>query len=142
MHKIGFRVDGLPPKKHGEQSMWQLEVEARRLVALRRAAHQALAGAPPLKANIRLTLIIHVGPKNDRTTGDLDNFITGVCDGLMAADPKSKLNDIWSNPELGGIHPSRTLAITDDCEVLSIEARKVIGDDKEPWYEVVLEGRR
>lgn len=139
--RIEFRVDGdLPPKKHGEQSMWGLPTESRRLVILRKAAFQALEGKPPLEKDIRLTLVVHVGAQNDRYTGDLDNFVTGVCDGLMAADNRSKLDEVWSRPELSEIHPSVQVAIVDDCNVVSIRADKVVGDTEEPWYQVIMEG--
>jgi hypothetical protein len=93
-----------------------------------------------MRANISLSLKVHVGPVNDRQTGDLDSFIAGVCDGLMAADSRSMLHQIWSKAALRDIHPSKSLAIVDDSEVLAIEACKIVGDSDEPWYEVVLEG--
>ncbi len=58
----------------------------------------------------------------------------------MAADPRSKLHKCWSDPALREVHPNRPLAIVDDCEVVFIEARKVVGDSAERWYEVLLEG--
>jgi len=140
MSRIHFTVPGLPPKKHGEQSMWGLEIEARRLEALRRAAHQAMAGDSPMRANICLSLTAHVGPVNDRQTGDLDSFIAGVCDGLMAAAPGAKLDDLWADASPRAIHPDNPIAILDDSEVISIEARKIVGDSDEPWYEIMLEG--
>jgi len=96
---ISFQVNGLPPKKDGAQSMWGKPLEAKRLVELRQVALKALQGHPPLRSNIKLTLKIHVGPVNNRSIGDLDTFITGVCDGLMAAAPGSKLHEeTWNNP--------------------------------------------
>jgi len=96
--------------------------------------------APTLKANIRLTLTVHVGPMNDRNTGDLDGFIAGVCEGLIVADPRSRLHLSWSDPALREVHPMKPLAIVDDSEVVSIKAEKIVGDCDEPWYEVLLEG--
>ncbi|MCZ7357899.1 MAG: hypothetical protein O8C66_03905 [Candidatus Methanoperedens sp.] len=139
--KFQFRVnDDFPPKKDGANSMWGKPTEARRLEKLRLAALRVLQGREPLKWNIRLSIEIHVGPVNNTITGDLDNFITGVCDGLMAADERSKLDMRWSNPELRDIHPSKPLGIYDDSEILSIKAEKVVGDTDIPWYEVILEG--
>ena len=120
--------------------MWAKPTESRRLTLLRQAATEAFAGAPPLAREIRITLRVHVGPINDERTGDLDNFITGVCDGLMPADPRSKLEKGWSKPEHTEIHPDRTIGIKDDSQVIQVDAKKVVGDTREPWYEVILEG--
>lgn len=137
---IAFKVEDLPPKKDGAQSMWGKPLEAKRLVALRQVALQALKGHPPLQSNIKLTLKIHIGPVNDQSIGDLDTFVTGVCDGLMAAHPGGKLNPIWNNVRPEDVHPSKTIAIVDDSQVISIHAEKIIGATDQPWYEVIVEG--
>ena len=139
MRTYRFEVEGLPPKKDGAQSMWGKPLEAQRLVALRQAALQALKGQPALQSNIKLTLKIHL-PANDRSMGDLDTFITGVCDGLMGTPYGGKLDPLLDNKELESIYPTKTIAIVDDSEVVSIQAEKVIGESDQQWYEVVLEG--
>jgi len=139
MRTYRFEVKGLPPKKDGAQSMWGKRLEAERLVALRQAALQALKERSPLKNNIRLALKIHL-PANDRSIGDLDTFVTGVCDGLMATPYGGKLDPIWDNKELENIHPTNTIAIDDDSQVVSIQAEKIIDGSSKQWYEVVLEG--
>jgi len=105
MVKYQFQVKGLPPKKDGAQSMWGKPSEAKRLVALRQAAFQALKEQLPLQSNIKLTLNIHL-PVNNRSIGDLDTFVTGLCDGLMATPYGGKLDPIWDNKELKNIHPT------------------------------------
>jgi len=137
--KVSFQVKGLPPKKDGAQSMWGKHREAERLVALRQAALQALTGQPALQRNIKLTLKIHI-PVNDRSIGDLDTFVTGICDGLMATRYGGKLDPMWDNEKLESIHPTKTIAIDDDSQVVSIQAEKVIGSSDQQWYEVILEG--
>ena len=92
-----FSVSYLPPKKDGAQSMWGKPVEAKRLVALRTLAQNAIKGNPPFQSRIKLNLTVYVGMKNDKTTGDLDTFVAGVCDGLMAAYPSGKLDPIWDD---------------------------------------------
>jgi hypothetical protein len=139
MRTYRFEVKGLPPKKDGAQSMWGKRLESERLVALRQAALQALKEQPPLESNIKLTLKIHL-PVNDRSIGDLDTFVTGVCDGLMATPYGGKLDPIWDNKELENIHPTNTIAIDDDSQVVSIQAEKIIGGSSQQWYKVVLEG--
>ena len=139
MRTYRFEVKGLPPKKNGAQSMWGKLLEAKRLATLRQLALKVFKGDSPLQSNIKLTLRIHIGPKNDRSIGDLDTFVTGVCDGLMAAYPGGKLDPIWDDAKLKHIHPSKTIAIVDDSQVVSIQAEKIIGDTDQPWYEVILE---
>ncbi len=135
-----FEVKGLPPKKDGAQSMWGKPLEVRRLVPLRQAALQALRGHPPLQNSIKLTLKIYI-PVNSQTTGDLDTFVSGVCDGLMATPYGGKLDPIWDDEELESIYPTETIAIVDDSRAINIQAEKVIGDTDQQWYEVILEGK-
>lgn len=149
MVTITFHVPGLPPKKDGANSMWGKAVEMRRLVALRTAAW-AVVNGPPLRRDIRLSVTVHVGKTNTRATGDLDTFITGICDGLMAAErsfltwlrehPDAGIAQAW-NAEPDPLRPDRAVAIEDDCQVVAITAGKVTGD-AEAWYEVTLEGER
>ena len=138
--RLEFVVQDLPPKKDGAQSMWGKSLEADRLIALRQAALAAFSKETPLNKSIKLKIEIHVGAVNHKSTGDLDNFITGICDGLMAAVARSTINEKWSNPSLKDIHPHKKLIIEDDCEVISIEARKIIGGSEDPCYRVVIEG--
>ena len=135
-----FSVSALPPKKDGANSMWGKPLEAKRLAALRQAALQALDGQPSLQNNIKLSLMLHL-PVNNRLIGDLDTFVTGICDGLMKRDPRSKLHEeTWSNPEYRAINPDKVIAIEDDSQVISIQAEKIIGNTYHQWYEVILEG--
>lgn len=140
--EIKFKVNGLPPKKDGAQSMWGKPLETERLIALRSAALSALKGQPPPRSNIKLTLKICIGRKNDRSIGDLDTFVTGICDGLMAAYPGSKLDAHWDGQRYHHIHPNKTIAIVDDSQVMSIQAEKLIGSTDQQWYEVIVEGEQ
>jgi hypothetical protein len=79
------RIEGLPPKKDGANSMWNKPSEFERLITLRRAVCDAFNGDKPLHKDIQLRIRVHVGNMDPGQVGDLDNFITGVCDGLMAA---------------------------------------------------------
>lgn len=138
--RIDFQVAlELPPNKDGANSMWAKPAEVPRLIALRRAAAEALAGQPAFRSNIRLNLELHCPLTPGRGIGDLDNFITGVCDGLMAADTRIKCDPRWNASQLAGIHPSKVVAIEDDSAVVSITATKT-ADTPTPWYRVSLEG--
>lgn len=142
MVAIRFRVGGLPPKKDGAGSMWGKPLEAGRLVSLRKAALKAIGSRAPLKSGIRFTLSVHVGDGNDHSVGDLDTFITGICDRLIAAARGCKLcTDVWDKAERD-IQPNRPIAISDDCQVVSIQADKTIGNTISPWYEVTLENEQ
>lgn len=142
MAVITFHIDGLPPKKNGANSMWGKRLEAERLVSLRKGALLAMNGRPPLKRDIKLTISVCVGSKNDRSAGDLDTFITGVCDGLMKRAAGSKLcpTGIWDKPENRDVHPDVPIAIDDDSQVISIQAVKIVGDTARQFYDVTLEG--
>ena len=142
MAKITFEVrDGLPPKKDGANSMWNKPTEAVRLVQLRLAASESMKGSPPFRKNVRLSIEIFLEDPESETAGDLDNYITGVCDGLMSAHPRAKLDSIWSTPELAHIHPRKTVALEDDSAVISIYADKVPAHRSGPRYCVTLEGK-
>ena len=141
MRSIDFMVENeLPPKKDGANSMWGKSGEAPRLIALRKEALAALAGQPPFARNIQLTLRVHVGAINNRIAGDLDNYITGVCDGLMAADPRAKLDDSFLAPVNREIHPLKTIGISDDSQVTKIVAEKLYGLGDGYWYEIEIQG--
>jgi hypothetical protein len=136
-----IEVLGLPPKKDGANSMWAKQSEIPRLIALRRAVANAFAGESPLSRHVRLELEVHLPGSNPRFSGDLDNQITGICDGLMAADPRIKAHPAWLTAECVGIEPNLGLGIEDDSQVDEIRARRLF-DATEPWYRLVLEGER
>ena len=142
MRNIRFRVaNELPPKKDGANSMWGKRTEAPRLIALRKAALEALGDQRPFTQEIRLTLRVHVGLQNDLRSGDLDNFITGVCDGLMASAPRSSVHPLFDESENSAVHPSKTIAVADDFQIMKIDAEKLAGLGEDHWYEIKLEGK-
>ena len=134
--KVSFTVRGLPPKKDGAKSMWAKPEEAPRIQALRLEAAKAFAGRPPLRNSIKLTLRAHAGSENTRSTGDLDNFLTGICDGLQAADPKAHIALDFEHH----IRPTLAVGIDNDAQVIEIQANKIIEPITAPFYKVVLEG--
>ena len=141
MRHISFSVKGkLPPKKDGANSMWNKEAEAPRLVALRLQALEALGSTPPFSQDIRLKVSIHLSSPNTRATGDLDNFISGICDGLMRADRCAKLHQLFSRPENATVHPQEIIAIHDDSQITEVHAYKLVGESIDDWYDVELSG--
>jgi len=118
--------------------MWGKATEVGRLIELRQEARKQLAGGAPLRASISLVLEVHIGPRNSRAVGDLDNFVTGVCDGLQARVHSSGLHPDWRLVD-PGIHPDQCVAIWDDNAILSIYATKVVALEA-PYYVVELTG--
>jgi len=80
--KIEFQVDGKPSKKDGSNSMWGKKAEAQNLINLRNAAFIKSEETikQPLVSRVSLELIIRAPENVLESMGDLDNFITGVCD--------------------------------------------------------------
>ena len=69
----------------------------------------------------------------------LDNFITGICDGLMAAHPRTPIDiEFWSGlPELA--QPNRSICYTDDKLIAKITAERLTSDAYDQHYKVELE---
>ena len=133
--KLSFKVTGLPPKKDGANSMWRKGSEFERLKNLRIAAVQAMGGRSPATRMIHLCLRLYAAPEN----GDLDNFITGICDGLMAAHPRTPIDiEFWSGiSELA--QPNKSICYTDDKLIAKIIAERLTSDAHDKHYEVELE---
>lgn len=135
MPSIRFSVQGLPPKKDGANSMWRKGVELPRLMALRKAASEAFSGIPPVAAgDVEIKVILFADP----TAGDLDNFVTGICDGLMPCHPQVPIEEsTWVDlPEAA--RPARAVAYVDDRLVSAIDARRLAPGEDSPRYEVEL----
>ena len=123
--------------------MWGNETQAKRLVALRGEAVDAM-GPQPLTGKVRLRLTVQVSDQPGQDPGDLDNLVSGVCDGLMKAhknalawiDKDEEFKKLWPN---NSIHPRRAIAFVDDKQVRKICAEKRIGPGADCWYEIGLE---
>lgn len=138
--KISFQVNDIPPKKDGANSMWGKETEIPRLISLRESALEAMDGSDPFDHNIRLKIKLNCPSNKIYRIGDLDNFITGICDGLQAADPRAGGKTIWIKKAPPEIQPEECIAIKDDCYVVQIQAEKVRTDSTFCWYEIEIEG--
>jgi hypothetical protein len=133
--KIEFSVSGLPPKKDGANSMWRKGSELERIKALRIAAHRAMGNYPLAQKWVHLDIKIYSHPGD----GDLDNFITGICDSLMAAHPHTPWNiPDWINidPQVQPIHP---VVYKDDVLVKKISSERLAPVEGSPRYELVLD---
>ena len=136
--RVEFTVMDIPPKKHGEKSMWALESEARRVASLRRKAFDTRLKTgltEPFRSLVALELKVLVPKPQLESIGDLDSFIAGVCDSLQAADP-----GVHPHPVVEDTAPEQALLIENDAKVLSITARKIAVDETQKvHYEVAVE---
>jgi Holliday junction resolvase RusA-like endonuclease len=133
--KFLVQIDDLPPKKHSEKSMWSSDFEAERLIKLRKKVCEKLTDYKPLSKEIYLKLTVYI-PENNKQKGDLDNFITGICDGLMRAHRNSKINKKFDGEH--DIDPRTVSFINDDSQVVQIIARKVVNPRIKPHYELEI----
>lgn len=142
---IEFIVEGVPPKKHGEKSMWARDDEAPKVALLRKKALEARTRYQVhdcFHSSVALELTIFTPRNQLESIGDLDNFITGVCDGLQAADSQAfpYLHKIFMEPGLEKINPRYAILIDDDAKVVSINAKKVgLKKEGKTYYKVAVE---
>ena len=143
--RIEFTVKGHPPKKHGEKSMWARGDEAPFVVLLREKALEAKLNASLdtcFHSFVALEITVFAPRSRLKSVGDLDSFITGICDGLQAADSKvlPYLHRVFKEPSRERIDPRDALLIENDANVVSITARKVaLDEDQEMYYKVAIE---
>lgn len=129
-------VAGLPPKKDGASSMWNKPVERERIKRLREAVASVVGDrVAPDEASVRLTLVLCA----ERGAGDLDNFITGICDALQACAIRTPVED----EEWGGVdsrvHPRRCVCLSNDRSVDRIDAERRPLEQGEPKYRMTIE---
>ncbi len=140
--RIKFTVNDRPPKKHGEQSVWAQDVEAPRIVSLRKAALKARQEAGADKAFDSLVAMeVHVFMPRAQleSIGDLDSFVAGVSDGLQAADAKVTPHKVLQELT-GDAGPSQPLLITGAAKVVLILTRKMAFTESQEFrYEVAVE---
>jgi hypothetical protein len=141
--RIEFSIMGLPPKKDGANSMWNKENEVPKIIALRQGALQAIRGIgteEAIRDFIKLELVLNI-PRHQmkQNIGDLDNFITGICDGLQSANSMAKIHSMFSAKGLEDISPNHSF-IENDLQVVEILAKKIPLDaDSQISYTIVIE---
>lgn len=127
-----FRVEGLPPQKSEGRSVWWY---TDRMKSLRTSAFEASQGALLPEGAIHIAIKI-CAPIDD---GDLDNFISGVCDGLMAARRGTHIDlTKWRDVPEGAL-PHQSLIYRSDAWITRLEAERVIDQDNMRYYEVEIE---
>ena len=135
---ISFRVPGKPPKKDGSSSMWGKKSEALNIVNLRNAAAKAMdkEGIGPMPGRISIYLTIYASEEEIESMGDLDNFVTGICDGLQAADPRANMHEFVKRECI--IDPLLPILYYTDAKVFEINAKKVPIDETNGYYEIKI----
>ena len=143
--RLEFAVKGHPPKKHGEKSMWSRKDEAPFVAVLREKALEARTKSgfnDCFQSNITLELAMFVPQSQIESIGDLDNFITGVCDSLQSAYPSvfPYMHSIFQEPSRKKIDPRYPILFEDDAKIMTITAKKIaIDNDQEMYYKVAIE---
>lgn len=138
MRTIKFQVQGLPPRKDAAISMWSPKnPDHHRVVVLRQTAVKAFENQSLFNGRVTLNLIVQASRVD---TGDLANFIGGVCDSLQAVskamNPKYIAAPVLKEDLINAFRP---IAYEDDQFVTSIRAHLLISNESE-WYEVELSG--
>ena len=127
--RILVEVEGRPPKKHGEKSMWARSDEAPLVARLRSKAleERTKAGLSKCPRVRSLELEVYAPAAQLERVGDLDSFVTGVCDCLQAATGTVLpfLDPVFSEPGNEDIHPRIPLLIENDAQITTIVARKL-----------------
>jgi hypothetical protein len=142
--RIEFTVNGRPPKKHGEKSMWDRDDESFVLAKLRERALEARLRAglhDCFDGFVLLELSVYVPRSKITAVGDLDNFVTGICDVLQAADSKiTHFHPVFLETQNRAVDPRKAILIKNDSKVLSITARKLaLNEGEDVYYKVAVE---
>lgn len=104
------------------------------LKALRVEAARAFAGRPPRDEPLVLLVRVFAIPQ----AGDLDNFTSGICDGLMAANPRANVDPLLWQSVSEAAHPTRPIAFTDDKHVWRLDVERHPPGPTGPYYEIEL----
>jgi len=140
--KIEFEVDDIPPKKDGSKSMWAKECEAKKIVSLRKRAIEKIKSENvdiPISNRLKLKICIYLPNEKLETTGDLDNFITGICDALQKVHGNvNKWDKIFDQPENDDINPTISI-ISNDSKIISIIAMKKEANKENTHYKIVIQ---
>jgi Holliday junction resolvase RusA-like endonuclease len=138
--KIHFEVKGFaPPIKYGDKSMWTRPGQKEQVIELRKEAKRELGKRKlPVKVPMELEIEISIPQSqyDKYAKGDLDNYITGICDSLQ----KAHVNVLgYMDNKEEYIEPDAFFLIDDDKYVRAITATKNHYEDiEELSYRVTL----
>jgi hypothetical protein len=126
--KICFTVNGLPPHKQST-SIWSDSTQGPLVANLRRQALKAKQNFGITKiftSNIKLELDVFATKQILETMGDIDNYIGGVCDGLMPKpnNPTLKPHPEFLRTENLDISPEKPILYKDDNVITTVNGKK------------------
>jgi hypothetical protein len=144
-----FQIVQSRAKKDGANSMWSKDSEAPRIIALRKAAFDEMQNTGttgPFQSPVRLEFTLFAPRsrfnfESGNYIGDLDTFVTGICDGLQAAHRNIQVaHRLFQSLQNTVIDFKNDLLIRNDSQVVSITANKVsIDGQQQPYYKVIVE---
>ena len=138
MASIKFKVNDKPPKKIRGKSLWTFLPEALRIKELRDAAYHE-SGSQNFKVlegpvSIKIEIHLHASSNNSASPeafwGDLDNIVSGICEGLETAYTQYIYKSL--DPTNG-----KPLIYIDDSQVAAIYAEKIIAPESCPEFSYV-----
>ncbi len=145
--KISFEVKGRPPRKLRDRSLWSSDEEAPLVKKLREKALEARNKKIDdcFHGKIKLNLSIYTNKILDKSgihdyVGDLDSFVSGVCESLHPANIEALnyLHSVFKNNVK--IYPDKPILFDDDSQVIDINAKK--SSSKESYYVISIEGSK
>ena len=142
--RIEFDVDGKPPSKSGWDNKEGL-IKKFREKAL--AARNKAGISKGDEHRVKIDLTVYTSNISDRElvkgddpskySGDLDGFISGICDYLGPAEKNVTEDNVHIElKKQNEINYKIPLIIHDDAKIAEINARKVPGDKE--WYRVEI----
>lgn len=93
-----------------------------------------MQGRPLLTKPIHLVLRLYAEPCD----GDLDNFIAGICDGLMAAQQSTPIAVHEWDDIVAAAAPRHPIVYRDDKLIARITAERIPSTDGMKRYEVEI----
>ena len=131
MTRIEFSVENRPPRKYRNNSLWSSDSEAPLVKKLRECAINARKNTglnEHFSCPVKIELIVYssnIASINDsyNYVGDLDAFVSGICESLQPADKQAHIHEIFVVNE--DSYPTKPILFLDDSQVIEINARKV-----------------
>ncbi len=125
--QVRFTVVGSrPPIKDGGNSMWGKPEEQERIEDLRKQAFQERNRQGLTYFTSRVKLSLAVSAPDIERVGDLDNFLSGVCDAIQPADKKvwPSIPDKYKVPPIDFTQP---MLVDNDKKIIEIIGIKKVG---------------
>jgi len=139
---ISFSVEGRPPRKYRNKSVWSTNEEAPIVKKLREHAIKArndagindyFHGPVKLELTVFSQNISNISASHEYV-GDLDAFIAGICESLQPANEQAPIHSVFKNTTT--IYPNLPILFEDDSQVVKINAKK--SKNEKTFYELSI----